>query len=122
MAGCRIVNEGVSSAVEAINGYATSYRTAGETLITSLSSAIADMEGAAKDAFKTLIDGDINNFVATDLPGAIEGMASLLEANRDNFEKVDSDGIISVIDATSIQKYIVGLNDCGKVGQQFVTE
>ena len=58
MAGCRIVNEGVSSAVEAINGYATSYRTAGETLITSLSSAI-------------------------------EGMASLLEANRDNFEKVD---------------------------------
>lgn len=43
MAGCRIVNEGVSSAVEAINGYATSYRTAGETLITSLSSAIADM-------------------------------------------------------------------------------
>ena len=81
MAGCRIVNEGVSSAVEAINGYATSYRTAGETLITSLSSAIADMEGAAKDAFKTLIDGDINNFVATDLP--------LLEANRDNFEKVD---------------------------------
>lgn len=30
------------------------------------------MEGAAKDAFKTLIDGDINNFVATDLPGAIE--------------------------------------------------
>lgn len=61
MAGCRIVNEGVSSAVEAINGYATSYRTAGETLITSLSSAIADMEGAAKDAFKTLIDGDINN-------------------------------------------------------------
>ena len=85
MAGCRIVNEGVSSAVEAINGYATSYRTAGETLITSLSSAIADMEGAAKDAF----NGDINNFVATDLPGAIEGMASLLEANRDNFEKVD---------------------------------
>ena len=74
MAGCRIVNEGVSSAVEAINGYATSYRTAGETLITSLSSAIADMEGAAKDAFKTLIDGDINNFVATDLPGAIEGI------------------------------------------------
>lgn len=50
MAGCRIVNEGVSSAVEAINGYATLYRTAGETLITSLSSAIADMEGAAKDA------------------------------------------------------------------------
>lgn len=89
MAGCRIVNEGVSSAVEAINGYATSYRTAGETLITSLSSAIADMEGAAKDAFQNLIDKDIQEFAETSLPGAIESMASLLEANRENFEKVD---------------------------------
>lgn len=89
MAGCRIVNEGVSSAVEAINGYATSYSKAGEALISSLNRAIADMEGASKDAFKTLIDGDINTFVGTDLPKAIEGMASLLEANRDNFEKVD---------------------------------
>ena len=33
-----------------------------------------------------------------------------------------ADGAISVMDATSIQKYIVGLNGCGKVGQQFVTE
>ena len=89
MAGCRIVNEGVSSAVDAINGYATSYRTVGETLISSLNSAIADMEGAAKDAFKALIDGDINTFVANDLPKAIEGMATLLNANRGNFERVD---------------------------------
>lgn len=89
MAGCRIVNEGVKSAVEAINEYAKSYRSAGEALISSLNGAIADMEGAAKDAFKTLIDKDINAFVATDLPGAIEGMASLLEANRENFEKTD---------------------------------
>lgn len=89
MAGCRIVNEGVSNAVDAINDYAKAYRTAGETLISSLNSAIADMEGAAKDAFKTLIDGDINDFVGDSLPTAIEGMASLLNANRENFEKVD---------------------------------
>lgn len=89
MAGCRIVNEGVTSAVDAINGYATSYRTAGETLISSLNSAIADMEGAAKDAFQDLIDKNIQEFAETSLPGAIESMASLLEANRDNFEKVD---------------------------------
>lgn len=89
MAGCRIVNEGVVNAVNALNEYAKSYRSAGETLISSLNGAIADMEGAAKDAFKTLINKDINDFVATNLPGAIEGMASLLEANRENFEKVD---------------------------------
>lgn len=89
MAGCRIVNEGVSSAVEAINGYMTSYKTAGENLISSLTGAIADMEGAAKDAFQNLINKDIQEFAVTNLPGAIESMASLLEANRDNFEKVD---------------------------------
>ncbi len=89
MAACRIVYEGVSSAVEAIKGYATSYKTAGETLVSSLNSAIAEMEGAAKDAFKTLIDGDINEFAVESLPSALEGMYTLLEANRDNFEKVD---------------------------------
>lgn len=89
MAGCRIVNEGVLSAVNAIYECAKSYRDAGETLISSLNSAIADMEGAAKDAFKSYIDNDINTFVVTELPGALEGMASLLEANRENFEKQD---------------------------------
>ncbi len=89
MAGCRIVNEGVLSAIDAMKGHAASYRAAGETLISSLNSAIADMEGAAKDAFGELINKDIKAFVETELPEAIEGMASLLEANRENFEKVD---------------------------------
>ena len=45
-----------------------------------------------------------------------------LTADSKSVADVDSDGAISVMDATSIQKYIVGLNNCGKVGQQFVTE
>ena len=48
------------------------------------------MEGEAKDAFQTLIDGDIKSFTAESLSEAIKGMADLLEQNRQQFEDVDA--------------------------------
>jgi uncharacterized protein YukE len=90
MAGCRIVNESVSSAVMELNGLSTSYQDAGDTLISSLTSALADMEGEAKDALQTLIDGDIKSFVAESVSSAVKGMADLLEQNRQQFEDVDA--------------------------------
>ncbi len=89
MAGCRIVEAGVSNAVTALATTSTSYKTAGDTLVTALNSAIADMEGAAKDAFKALIDKDIAKFVQEDLPKAITDMSNLLEQNKNNFITVD---------------------------------
>ena len=89
MAGCRIVNQGVVTARDEITRLAAEYRTAGENFITDLNNAIAEMEGETKDALKSFIDNDVNNFVAEDLPKALEGMAELLEANRSNFESVD---------------------------------
>lgn len=59
MAGCRIVNQGVLTALDSIESCRASYEEARQTLISSLTSAIADMEGAAKDAFQALIDKDI---------------------------------------------------------------
>ncbi|HNZ99223.1 hypothetical protein [Ruminococcus sp.] len=90
MAGCRIVNESVANAVMEINGISKSYKDAGDALISALTSAIADMEGEAKDAFQTLIDGDIKSFVSENLPEAVKGMADLLEQNRQQFEDVDA--------------------------------
>ncbi len=89
MAGCRIVNQNVTDAVTKITTLSQSYKTAGEEFVKNLNSAIAEMEGEAKDALKTFIDGDVNTYVVTDLPGAIKGMSDLLEANRSNFESVD---------------------------------
>ena len=54
MAGCRIVNQGVLTALDSIESCRASFEEAGQTLISSLTSAIADMEGAAKDAFQAL--------------------------------------------------------------------
>lgn len=89
MAGCRIVNQGVETARDEINRIAGEYKTAGEDFVRNLNSAIAEMEGETKDALKKFIDGDVNTFVATDLPNALIGMKDLLEANRQNFVDVD---------------------------------
>lgn len=90
MAGCRIVNASVAEAVQKIEGLSGNYREAGENFVKDLNAAIAEMEGAAKDALKAFIDKDVNQFVAVDLPAAVDGMSKLLEGNRDNFEKVDA--------------------------------
>jgi len=96
MAGCRIVNASVIAAVEAIEASADNYKTAGEEFITAIKRAIADMEGAAKDALLNFIETDVNSFVASDLPAALKGMAGLLEANRTSFVDVDSDLATSI--------------------------
>ena len=89
MAGCRIVNIAMESAKTNIDTIKTSYTTAGETFIQDLNNAIAEMEGEAKDALKKFIDHDVQKFVVEDLPGALDGMSQLLEANRTNFVDVD---------------------------------
>lgn len=89
MAGCRIVNQSVVDAVEKILTISESYKNAGEEFVKNLNSAIAEMEGDAKDALKKFVDGDVNDYVATQLPTAVKGMSELLEANRSNFESVD---------------------------------
>jgi len=89
MAACRIVNANVVSAVGEIQTAEQKYRELGENFVNSLNGAIADMQGAGKDAFKEFIDTKVKPFVAEQLPDAIKGMGDLLEANRKNFEDVD---------------------------------
>ena len=89
MAGCRIVNASVVTAVEAISKSATDYQNAGVEFVKALNGAISEMEGETKDALKKFIDTDVNKFVSEDLPAAITGMHDLLEANRTNFVDVD---------------------------------
>lgn len=92
MADCKIVNEKVSSTVNSIRDLAKEYSTAGTDFETAFTNAIADMEGDSKDAMVDLFNKSYKKFV-TDmkegLPGMIDGLASLLEGNRENFEKVD---------------------------------
>lgn len=89
MADCRIVNEGVAASVKNIEQISNSYRSDGQAFIDALTSAISAMEGETKDALQKFFTTDVQKFVTEDIPTALQGMAELLEANRDNFEKVD---------------------------------
>lgn len=89
MAGCRIVKQSVETAEQKIVALAANYKNAGQDFINDLNNAIAEMEGEAKDALKTLIDGDVKEYVEESLPAAVNGMFELLKANRENFETVD---------------------------------
>ena len=92
MADCKIVNEKVASSVTAIQGLAKEYATAGSDFGSAFKAAIAEMEGDSKDALVELFDKSYKEFVTSmeaGLPAMINGLASLLEGNRDNFEKVD---------------------------------
>lgn len=92
MADCRIVNEKVAAAVTAIQNLAKEYAQAGTDFEAAFKAAIAEMEGDSKDAMDELFDKSYKEFVTSmeaGLPAMINGLASLLEGNRDNFEKVD---------------------------------
>lgn len=89
MADCKVVNAKMVSAIGNIKQYSTSYANAGTKLMEDLYAAIAPMEGATKDAIDAFFKNSVNDFVITDLPGAINGLGELLEANRKNFEDVD---------------------------------
>jgi len=89
MAGCRIVNSAVETAVSSIKTISGTYKTNGESFIQNLTSAIAEMEGETKDALSLFIKNNVKDFVETGIPDAVDGMSQLLEANRTNFVDVD---------------------------------
>lgn len=89
MADCRIVNAATEAAVSGLATAASSYNTAGETFITNLTNALAEMEGDSKDAFMEFVEQKAKEFITTGLGGMVQGMSDLLEANRSNFVDVD---------------------------------
>ncbi len=93
MADCRIVNEKVINSIVAIQGLAKDYEQAGVDFETAFMKAIADMEGASKDAMVDFFNKNYSVFVTSmesGLPAMINGLADLLEGNRSNFETVDN--------------------------------
>ena len=101
MADCRIVNQNVANSVENIKGYAGEYAAAGDALQTAFMGAISDMEGDTKDALVELFDKKYKEFVTTQISEMINGLATLLDANRTNFESVDEQIAQSIRDGAN---------------------
>lgn len=90
MAGCRVVKASMDQSVTNLNGYATQYENAATTFVSAFKTAIEAMEGDSKDALLEFFTNNIEGFVTEDLPGAIRGLATLLETNAKNFDDVDA--------------------------------
>lgn len=93
MADCLVHNAALKSAVDEIKTLAGQYSQVGLTFETSFKNSLASMEGEAKDAVMELFDSKYKEFVTSmenGIPAMISGMSSLLEANRANFEEVDT--------------------------------
>ncbi len=89
MAACRVENAKMVSAVEEIASIAGDLNSAGSEFIKAFNSAIADMQGASKDALSEFIQTKVQKFVEDDIGTAVKGISDLLEGNRSNFEQVD---------------------------------
>lgn len=87
-----------------IRSIATQYKTAADNFHNSFSDAIKPWTGASKDAMVKFI-GTIDNedtvagYMGTTVPKLLEGLASLLEANIEQFGKTD-EGIAENIPAS----------------------
>lgn len=90
MAGCRIVKASMDSSVANLKGYSEELKEAGSTFVTAFNAAIEAMQGDARDALVEFFETNIEKFVSTDVPEAVNGLASLLEANAQNFDDVDA--------------------------------
>lgn len=90
MAGCRVVKASMDASVQNLNGFGNDYKDAGDAFVAAFKAAIEDMEGDSKDALEEFFTTNVEGFVTSDLPGAVKGLASLLEANATNFDDTDA--------------------------------
>ena len=90
MAGCRVVKASMDSSVKNLNDFGGQYKDAGDAFVKAFKAAIEEMEGDSKDALEEFFNTNVEGFVTTDLPGAVNGLASLLEANATNFDDTDA--------------------------------
>lgn len=90
-------NEKMVSAYTAIDNLSKDFKTKAGEFITELTNALATFEGETKDVLMekkigtsgSETEGTLAYFVETQIPGLLDGLAQLLEGNRDTVEKGD---------------------------------
>lgn len=91
-------NEQMTTAHSTIKDLATKdFKNAGTEFIGELTKALSTFEGETKDALMeskigaagSEVEGTLAYFVETQIPNLVEGLAKLLEGNRDTIDKSD---------------------------------
>ena len=72
-----------------IRDLADDYEKASTSFQVAFSNSIADWEGDTKEAVSKFIAGSVAEYTGTTVPGLLNALASLLDANADQMEKAD---------------------------------
>ena len=77
------------TAVTAIEGYSSDYKTAAGAFESDFLSAINAWEGTSKDKMQAFITGPVKDFIAETVPQLVTGLSQMLAANADQMESAD---------------------------------
>lgn len=75
--------------VDNIKEIAVKYRAAATTLQSDFESAINGWEGDTRDKMQQFMGGAVREFTEQNVPGLVDGLAALLQANIDQMKKAD---------------------------------
>jgi hypothetical protein len=76
--------------VEKLQELAAQYKAKGKAFNTAYNAATADWTGATKDAMKKFVDTTVKNYMEESVPGVLNGLANLLDANINQFSNADA--------------------------------
>ena len=79
----------ITEVVKKIEAKAKEYETASNDFQKEMASAIANWEGKSKDTFNTYITTKVKQYMGTDIPNMINGIAKLLEENAQAMKDAD---------------------------------
>ncbi len=65
------------------------YKAASDKFQADFADAVSAWEGASKDKMMMFINGPVNEYMGTTVPGIVNALAELLKANADQMEQSD---------------------------------
>lgn len=89
MADIRFKYDDIQASVNKINTIKESYFNAGTKLIKDIETSTTNWEGASKDKFLQLIQGDVNKYVTTTVPEIVEALSTMLNENARSMGDAD---------------------------------
>lgn len=90
MADIRFKYSDIQTSVTKINTIQQSYLQAGTKLIKDIETATTNWQGASKDKYLKLIQGDVNKYVTTTVPDIVKALSDMLKQNGDSMKEADT--------------------------------
>lgn len=79
----------MATTVNELKGYALEYKNAASVFLNTITEAMSPWEGASKNKFANLLNGDVKEHIEVTVPQVVEALAEMLKANADQMKATD---------------------------------